>query len=73
MTDEDDAKKLAEISAELPPIDVDATTGEQIARRARLDLGKGPPRRRWILPALAVAASLSYLTWTVLRLFEVLG
>lgn len=71
--DADDARKLAEISRELPPIDIDTTTGEQIARRARRDVGKGPPKRRWILPAVAVAASLSYLTWTLLQLFEVLG
>jgi hypothetical protein len=70
---DNDAKKLAELGRDLPPIDVDATTGEQIARRARMDVGKGLPRRRWILPIAALAVSLGYLTWTLLKVFEVLG
>jgi hypothetical protein len=71
--DNDDARMLAAISRELPPIDVDATTGEQIARRARQDVGKGRPARRWILPIVAAVVSVSYLVWTLLKMLEVFG
>jgi hypothetical protein len=71
--EEDDARQLAELGRGLPAIDVDATTGEQIARRARNDVGRGPPLRRWLLPVAALAVSLGYLTWTLLKVFEVLG
>ena len=71
--EEDDTKQLAELGRGLAAIDVDATTGEQIARRARNDVGRGPPLRRWVLPIAAIAVSLGYLTWTLLKVFEVLS
>ncbi|MBS1119107.1 MAG: hypothetical protein H6Q90_1335 [Deltaproteobacteria bacterium] len=73
MTIDDDAEAFAALSKELPAIDVDSTTAEMIARRARQDLGKGPSLRRWILPITAGVATASYAVWTIMKLIEVLG
>jgi len=70
MTDEDD---LHALSRELPAVDLDSTTAERIARRARHDIGKGPPRRRLILPILAALLALGYAVWGVIKLIELLG
>jgi len=70
MTDEDD---LHALSRELPGVDLDSTTAERIARRARHDIGKGPPRRRLILPILAALLALGYAVWGVIKLIELLG
>jgi hypothetical protein len=67
-----DENQLHEISRELPAIDLDATTAERIARRARHDLGKGPPRRRLILPIIAALVALGYAAWGILKLIELL-
>ena len=72
MTD-DDARKVAELGGGLPALDVDNTTAEQIARRARESVGKPPSRLRWIVPITAVAlAAAGYAVWVLLKLFEVL-
>jgi hypothetical protein len=70
---DDDAQKLTQLGGGLAPLDVDATTAEQIARRARASVGKPPPRRRWILPIAAAALAVTYAIWTILKALEVLG
>lgn len=67
-----DAKQLAELGGALPPLDLDTTTAEQIARRARVSVGKPPSRRRWILPIAAAVVAISYAGWAILKALEVL-
>ena len=71
--DDDDARKLTQLGGALAPLDVDSTTAEQIARRARASVGKPPPRRRWLLPIAAAIAAVAYAVWTILKALEVLG
>lgn len=73
MTTEDDVQGLGELSRELPAIDLDATTAERIARRARGDVGKGPSPRRLVEPALAAVIVLGYIAWVVVKILEALG
>ena len=73
MTIDDDVASLAELSRELPAIDVDTSSAERIARRARQDVGRGPSWRRWIEPAIAASITGSYLVWAVLKILEALG
>ena len=73
MTDDDDAKKLADISKELPAIDLDNISAERMAHRVRADLGKGPSPRRFVLPIVAATVVLGYGTWMLLKVLEVLG
>ena len=68
----DDAQKVTELGGALPPLDVDTTTAELIARRARASVGKPAPRRRWILPIVAAVAVIAYAVWMVLKALEVL-
>jgi hypothetical protein len=71
--DDRDARQLAELGGALPALDLDSTTAEMIARRARDSVGKPPPRRRWILPIAAAILTISYAVWAILKAFEVLG
>jgi hypothetical protein len=73
MTSEEDVTRLAEISRELPAIDVDATSAARIAMRARQDLGRGPSPRRYIEPAIAAIVTGGYLVWAVIKIVEALG
>ena len=73
MTDQDDAAKLTEISRELPALDLDTTTAERIALRARADVGRGPSPLRFVEPALAAVLAAGYLIWAVLKALEALG
>jgi len=73
MTMEDDVAKLAEISRELPAIDVDATSAARIAMRARADVGRGPSAKRFIEPAIASVVIGSYLVWALIKIAEALG
>jgi hypothetical protein len=73
MTGDDDAKKLAEISRELPPIDLDDVSAQRIALRARQQVGKGPPLTRFIEPAVIVLFTTSMVAWIVYKLVEILG
>lgn len=73
MTPDDDAHQVTELGGALPPLDVDTTTAEQIARRARASVGKPAPRRRLVLPILAAAAAIAYAAWMILKALEVLG
>jgi hypothetical protein len=68
-----DAQQVTELGSALPALDVDGTTAEQIARRARDSVGKPPPRRRWILPILAAVAAIAYAVWMILKAIEVRG
>ena len=73
MTTDDDLQRLAEISRELPAIDLDATSAERIARRARDDVGKGASPRRFLEPAIATLVVGSYLVWAIIKVLEALG
>ena len=64
---DDDADKLAEISKQLPAMDVDSTSAELIARRARESVGKGIPKRRIIVAIAIVLFVASFLTWAVVQ------
>lgn len=70
MSDED-AKKLAEISRELPPIDLDDVSAQRIAMVARKQVGKGPPLTRFIEPAVIVLFTTSMVAWIVYKLIEI--
>lgn len=70
---DDDAQKVSELAGELPALDVDSTTAEQIARKARASVGRSPSRRRWIVPIIAAVLAVAYAVYLVLRTFEVLG
>jgi hypothetical protein len=69
---DDDTRQVGELGGALPALDVDTTTAEMIARRARASVGKPPPRRRWIVPILAGVATAAYATWMILKALEVL-
>lgn len=73
MSDDDDAKKLAEISRELPPIDIDAAAAQRISQRARASVGRGRSPARFIEPVLVALLLLSVIVWTIIKLIEVLG
>jgi hypothetical protein len=69
----DDAQELADLAKHLPAIDLDNTSAERMALRARQDLGKGPPKGRLLLPILAVIVVVVYLGWIILKLVELTG
>jgi hypothetical protein len=69
----DDAQELADLAKDLPAIDLDTTSAERMAHRARQDLGKGPPLGRLALPILAAIVVTVYLGWMILKIAELLG
>jgi hypothetical protein len=71
--DDDDTRQVSELASALPPLDVDGTTAEQIARRARGSVGKPPPRRRLLVPILVAVVAAAYAVWMILKALEVLG
>jgi hypothetical protein len=71
--DGDDTAMLGEISRQLPAIDVDTTTGERIARRARHDVGRGLSPRRFIEPIVIGVLASSVMAWAGVKLVELLG
>lgn len=71
--DDDDAKQLADLSKDMPAIDLDNVSAERMAHRLRQDLGKPPSARRFVLPIVAAIVVLAYGTWTLLKVLEVLG
>jgi hypothetical protein len=70
MTDDE---KIAALGQALPAVDVDDRISQQIARRARVDLVRGPSRARLVLPIVAGVLTASYLAWTIAKLIELLG
>ncbi len=70
MTDDE---KIAAFGKALPTVEVDDAVSQQIARRARVDLVRGPSRARLALPIVAIAITASYLVWTIVKLIELLG
>lgn len=70
---DDDASKLADISKELPAIDLDHVTSERMAHRLRENIGKGPSPRRFVLPIVVAIVIAAYGVWTLLKVLEVLG
>ena len=73
MIERDDAAQLAELSRELPRIDVDAPSAQRISQRARQAIGRGAPASRFIEPVLVVALEIGISAWMVIKLFEVLS
>ena len=71
MTD-DDAKRLADISRELPALDLDDASARRIALRTRESVGRGPSPLRFIEPVLVVLFTSSIAVWTALKLVELL-
>jgi hypothetical protein len=69
----DDAQKLAEISRELPPIDVDDARAQRIAAMTRQQVGHGPSPRRFVEPILVGVVATSMLAWVIYKLVEILG
>ena len=67
MTDDDD-DKLHEISQQLPALDVDTTSAEQIARRARESVGRGPPRKRLVEAVIVAIFVASMLVWIAVEI-----
>ena len=67
-----DDEKVASLAKALPAVDVDDRVSQQIARRARVDLVRGPSRARLALPIAALALTASYLAWTIVKLIELL-
>ncbi|MGN6104261.1 MAG: hypothetical protein ACTHU0_04090 [Kofleriaceae bacterium] len=70
--DPDDAAQLAALGRALPTADVEPITAEQIARHARLQVGKGPPKARLLLPILSGAVLIGYAAYAVLVAMDVL-
>jgi hypothetical protein len=66
-----DAKRLAELGKELPAIDVDSTSAQRIAHRARQSIGRGPSPVRLVEPLLVTLFAVSILVWAALKLYEV--
>ena len=65
---DDDADKLHEISQQLPALDVDSTSAEQIARRARDNVGRGPSRKRLVEAIVVSLFVASILVWLALEI-----
>ena len=73
MIERDDAAQLAELSRELPRIDVDAPSAQRIGHRARQAVGRGAPASRFIEPVLVAALEIGMFSWMVIKLIEVLS
>jgi hypothetical protein len=68
----DDASKLAEISRELPPVDVDEARAKRMAALTRQQLGHGPSPKRLVEPILVGIVAISMLVWLIYKLIEIL-
>jgi hypothetical protein len=69
----DDAEKLAEISRDLPPVDVDDARAQRIAAMTRQQVGHGPSPKRFVEPILVGVIATSMLAWVIYKLVEILG
>lgn len=68
-----DAKRLAELSKDLPSIDLDGEAAQRIAQRARLSVGRGLSSRRLVEPLLVALVAVSIVVWTAYKLYEILS
>ena len=71
MSDQDDIHQLADLSDQLAPIDLDDTSAQRIALRARVDVGRGPSPRRFVEPILVAVFALSFLIWTLSKMLGI--
>jgi hypothetical protein len=70
MSDAKDDAQLADVGKQLPALDLDATTAEQMARRVRQDLGKKPSPKRFLEPIAVAIVAASALGWAIYQLVE---
>ena len=68
----DDADQLAQLSRELPRIDLDDERAQRIAHRARGVVGRGRSLTRFVEPALVALFETSVLMWVLVKVAEVL-
>lgn len=73
MTDRDDTALFADLARELPRIDIDEPSAQRIGQHARQAVGRRLPLTRYAEPVLVVLFELSLISWTVMKLVEVLG
>lgn len=57
---------------DLPSADVDERASQRIAARARMDLGRGRPRGRLVLPIAAAILVAGYMAWAIVKLVDIL-
>ena len=57
---------------ELPSVDVDDRASQRIAARARMDLGRGLPKARFVLPIATALLVAGYIAWTIVKLVGIL-
>ena len=69
-TREDDAMKLSRLAKGLPAVDLDPDRATQIARRARGDLGHGPPKRRYIEALLVALLATATVVWALYEAYQ---
>jgi len=62
----EDGEELAQISQQLPALDVDSPSAQRIAARARGDLGRRRSRR-WLEPLAIAVFVAGFLVWAVLQ------
>lgn len=70
---DNDAKQLADLGRELPPIDVDDVSAQRIAALTRQNVGRGPSPMRFVEPVAVALLVTSLVVWLVIKLVELLG
>ena len=68
----DDADKLAQLSTDLLPLDLDEESARRIAHRARESVGRGPSPTRFIEPIAVALFEISFFAWVLAKVMEVL-
>jgi len=68
----DDADELAQLSRELPRIDLDDASAQRIAHRARVAVGRRRSLTRFGEPALIILFEVSVLMWVLVKVVQVL-
>lgn len=68
----DDGPELQAMIKDLPAVDLDPSSADRIAARARRDVGHGPPRSRLILPILVGALAAITILWALYKAYEAL-
>ena len=67
----DDEADFAALRGALPAPDLDTTTAERIALRARAEVGKGAPKRRLVLPLVVGIPAAIYTAWVVCGILDI--